>query len=121
MSQIENAKITKVSLGKEDHGILTFWIFVDYGEGVGQGIGGYALDSFDKKLNKRVASPKSLDLIATILDVVGVDTWEELPGKYIRVVNDGWGSTVKKFGNVLKDKWLDIPKFFEEELKNAKA
>ena len=31
---IENGKITGTMLGKEDHGIMTFWLFVEFDSGV---------------------------------------------------------------------------------------
>ena len=42
MEEIKNAIITGTYLGIEDHGILTFWLYLDYG-GSGQGFGGYQL------------------------------------------------------------------------------
>ena len=44
MEEIKNAIITGTYLGIEDHGILTFWLYLDYG-GSGQGFGGYQLDN----------------------------------------------------------------------------
>ena len=51
------------------------------------------------------------------MNVVGVDRWENLVGKYCRVQSDGWGSTIKVIGNIIEDKWFDIGKFFEEKKK----
>lgn len=48
---IENGKITGTMLGKEDHGIMTFWLFVEFDSGV-CGYGGYALDSYDAQTKK---------------------------------------------------------------------
>lgn len=50
-----------------------------------------------------------------IMDTVGVERWEDLPGKYIRVESGGWGSTITKIGNIIKDKWFDLKEFFETD------
>ena len=109
--EIKNAQIKNTILGREEHGIFTFMILIEW-EGSCCGIGGYALDSYDKQLNKRVFSTKSLEVISKILDVVGVDTWEELKEKYIRIKDNGWGSTIDEIGNLMKDKWFNLKEFF---------
>lgn len=68
MEQLQNGKIESTMLGREDHGIMTFMLQIDYG-GSGQGVGGYGVA-----------------IISRILEVVDVMTWEELPGKHIRVI-----------------------------------
>lgn len=40
--EIKNAKITKTMLGREDHGIMTFMIFV-HTDMYDVGVGGYAI------------------------------------------------------------------------------
>lgn len=42
----KNAIIRDVRLGIEDHGFLTAWLMLEYGDGSGQGFGGYALSAF---------------------------------------------------------------------------
>lgn len=37
---------------------------------------------------------------------------EDLPGKYIRFEDNGFGSTVTKIGNIVNDKWFDMKNFF---------
>ena len=112
--EIKNAQITGTMLGREDHGILTFFIFVKFG-GCECGIGGYALDSYDKSINSRVFSPKSMEAISKILETVGVDEWEQLNGKYIRIKDEGWGSTIKEIGNLMEDKWFNLKEFFSHD------
>lgn len=114
--EIKNAKITSTMLGREDHGIMTFMIFVDIScHGGSCGIGGYALDQYDSTLRTRVYSPKSMEIISKILEVVGVDSWEDLKGKYIRVKDEGWCSTINEIGNLMDDKWFNFRDFFSEE------
>lgn len=110
--KIQNAQITSTMLGREDHGIMTFMIFVKF-NGSGCGIGGYALDCYDKPAEKRVFTAKGLEAISKILEIVGVNQWEDLSGKYIRVKDNGWGSTIDEIGNLMKEKWFNIRSFFE--------
>lgn len=109
---IRNAKITSTMLGREDHGIMTFFIFVEFGCD-GRGIGGYALDMYDCTTESRVFTPKGFEAISKILETVGVDKWEDLPGKYIRIKDNGWGSTVDEIGNLMEEKWFNIKDFFK--------
>ena len=111
---LENVKIINTFLGKEEHGILTWYLTVK-GDGFVVSIGGYCLDKYDENKRKRIAYHKSFELIDRILEVVGVSTWEELQGKYIRVKINGFGCRVTKIGNLIKDDWLDVDTFFEEE------
>lgn len=112
--EVRNAKITDTKLGREDHGIFTFMIFVEFGH-CGCGIGGYCLDGYDEKLEGRVFSDKSMEVISRILDVVGVDNWEDFPGKYIRIKDDGLGSTIDEIGNLMEEKWFNIRDFFQSK------
>ena len=111
---IKNALIKSTMLGREDHGIMTFMIFIEFDKCVTCGVGGYMLDEYDKGLNKRVFRAKSMESISKVLDVVGVDRWEDLTGKYIRIEDNGWGSTINKIGNIIEDKWFDLKEFFEK-------
>ena len=110
--EIKNAQITGTMLGREDHGIFTFDIYVKF-DSCGCGVGGYALDYYDKELGKRVFSAKSLEAVSNILDVVGVDKWEDLKGKYIRIKDNGWGSTIDEIGNIMENKWFNLKEFFK--------
>ena len=108
---IKNARITSTMLGREDHGIMTFMIYIDAGD-FSCGVGGFCLDEFNATTQTRVFRAESMEVISKILDVVGVDKWEDLPGKHIRFEDAGWGSTVTKIGNIITDKWLDMREFF---------
>lgn len=109
--EIKNAQISKTMLGREDHGIMTFMIYV-YFDGCGCGVGGYALDQYDRKQEKRVFSAIGLEAISKILDVVGVNSWEKLEGQYIRVKDNGWGGQINEIGNLMEDKWINLKEFF---------
>lgn len=109
--EIKNAKIRSTMLGREDHGIMTFMIYIS-ADSFNCGVGGYCLDEFNSATQTRVFRAESMEAISKVLEVVGVDKWEDLPGKYIRFEDNFWGSTVTKIGNIIKDKWFDFEEFF---------
>lgn len=94
--EIKNAKIDSTMLGYEGHGILTVEITLDYG-GSMQGFGGYQL-----------SDPHDFHRwITELIKVVGVELWENLKGKYIRVeCESGWNGKIIRIGNLLEDKWF---------------
>lgn len=110
--ETENARIESTFLGREDHGIFTFTIMLDYGM-AGQGFGNYSLDEWNRTTEKRVGHKRGIDLIAAILDRVGVNGWEELVGKYVRVEHDC--GNVYRIGHIIKDKWCNPKDFFDKE------
>ena len=112
---IMNAKIAGTTLGYEGHGMLTAFIYLDYG-GSQQGFGGYRLDAYDKEEKKEVPTKYCGAWIAGILKAVGVDKWEDLEGKYVRVEREdgGWNSRISAIGNIVEDKWFrprDLPSY----------
>jgi hypothetical protein len=84
MREILNARITDTMLGYEDHGILTFSIFLDCGR-YSTAFGGYCLDSYDNEKKCRIHSKYLGISIEKILKVAGVERWEDLKGKYVRL------------------------------------
>ena len=109
--EIKNAIIHSTMLGREDHGIMTFMIYIG-ADSFNCCVGGYCLDEFDSATQTRVFRAESMEAISKILEVVGVDKWEDLPGKYIRIEYNGLGSTVTKIGNIIEEKWFDLKEFF---------
>lgn len=114
-AEICNAKITGTMLGKEDHGILTFYIYLEF-QGSGCGFGCYSLQGFDKNKGKVMYSGKGLEAIVNVIETVGVEKWEDLKGKFIRIRIEytGWEGTVTKIGNLMEDKWFSLKEFFKE-------
>lgn len=116
---IENALITNVDLSMADHGCLTLAMTLE-GGGWGVVYGGYCLgkgylgaddDFFD-------GSAAGMEYLIRIMDTVGVEKFQDLKGKYVRVANKGWGSSVKIIGNISKDKWFDAETFFLDKREN---
>lgn len=98
-TEIKNATIRNTMLGFEGHGILTAMITVDYG-GSCQGFGGYRMDGGDDFLGKSIIN---------VLNAVGVDSWESLKGKHVRIEKeDSWNGKIVRIGNFLEDKWFSF-------------
>lgn len=102
----ENARITGTTLGVEDHGIFTCYITVE-GEWGGQGFGGYAFDGPPPERKpgaERIGCGYGIDFIKGVLRAVGVDKWEDLVGKYVRIRHTH--SEVSAIGNITKNQWF---------------
>ena len=110
--RIENAKITDVSLTFADHGYLTFYLTVE-GNGWGVEVGGYCIGKGHLNAKEFTATDKGLVAMMKIMDAIGVNTWEELKGKYCRVEINGIGESVHKIGNIIRDKWVDLKEEFK--------
>jgi hypothetical protein len=112
--ETKNAIIKSTMLGIEDHGIMSFYLNLDYG-GSGQSAGGYCLDNpikKDGKFFKRIGTASGMSLIMEIMEVSGVSKWEDLPNTHIRVKADQ--GKVYAVGNILKDKWINFEQFFRD-------
>ena len=112
MTKIQNGRIESTMLGYEDHGILTCWLNLTF-SGSGQGFGGYGLDSppAERKAGfHRRPSVVAGFWIARILKTIGVEKWEDLKGKYVRVARpDEWG-LIEGIGHITDDSLWFYPK-----------
>lgn len=113
MIETKNAKILSTMLGKEDHGIMTFSLTMEFEGGV-QGFGGCTLDTINEK-KKRVGAAYGMQLIMELLDTLDCPTWEDLEGKLVRIKADR--SRIYSIGHIMKERWLDIDEFFKRECK----
>ena len=117
--RIENALIEKVDLSMADHGCLTLAMTLA-GGGWGVVYGGYCLgkgylgakDEFFK------GSAAGMEYLMRIMDTVGVEKFQDLKGKYVRVATKSWGNSVKIIGNIIRDKWFDAETFFTDKKEN---
>ena len=99
----ELGKITETHLGREDHGIMTFYVYFDFG-GTSQGFGGYVLDTYNKKTEKREGTAFGCEVINRILEAVGVRRWEDLVGNEMWVIRNREGFDSKIIG-------IEAPKY----------
>ena len=116
---IKNALIKNIDLSMADHGCLTLAMTLE-GGGWGVVYGGYCLgkgylgaddDFFD-------GSAAGMEYLIRIMDTVGVEKFQDLKGKYVRVAAKGWGNSVKIIGNIINDKWFDTETFFADKDEN---
>jgi hypothetical protein len=117
--RIENARITKADLSMADHGCFTLSIVLD-GNSWGVVYGGYCLGHGYLGANDFDGSAAGMESIMRIMDVVGVERFQDLQNKYVRVATKGWNGPVKIIGNVLKDQWFDIETFFADKKEDNK-
>lgn len=112
--EIINMKIERTSLTMADHGCLTFFLTIS-GGALGCNFGGFSLGHGYVGSNHFEGSAKGMEAIMRVMDTVGVDRWEDLTGKYIRMVYPGLGGSVKKIGHITENKWFDIEEHFKKE------
>lgn len=113
MSQVVNARIVNTTITMENNGVLTFYITLK-GDGWGVNYGGFVIaNGYVGSQYFTAENGGGLVAMMKIMDTVGVSKWEDLNGKYIRAVVDGWGERVKVIGNIISDKWFNIDEFFE--------
>ena len=86
---MRNARIRSTFLGREDHGVFTFLLYLDY-NGSGQGFG------------NRVGV--KMEHIELVLDTLKVDSWEKLPRTLLRVIHNN--DAVIAIGHIMEDLWL---------------
>lgn len=117
--RIENALITNVDLSMADYGCLTLAMTLE-GGGWGVVYGGYCLGKgyLGADDNFFSGSASGMEYLIRIMDTVGVERFQDLKGKYVRVALKGWGSSVKIIGNIIKDQWFDAETFFEDKKEN---
>ena len=114
-----NAKITGTSLTMGDHGCLTYLLSLE-SSGYACNYGGYCLGHGYLGAKEFDASSKGLEAMMHIMNVVGVERWEDLPGSYVRIVDPGLGGTVDTIGNIMKDQWFNQREFFSGERSESK-
>ncbi len=87
---MKNATIKSTRLGLEDNGVFTAYIFLE-GHGFGGGFGGYVLGEHAESW------------VLGVLRCAGVDKWEDLPGKLVRVEDLAFGDQFKRIWHVTAD------------------
>lgn len=91
--QEHNAIITRTELSSADHGLISAWLYLDYG-GSGQGVAG------EIRLHARDLP----GFIWRVLEIAGVTEWAQLKGRTIRVRSEH--TKVHAIGHIVKDDWF---------------
>lgn len=89
----KNARITKVFVGFDDHGIPTCMLSLDYG-GTGQGFGGYDLRFVGHQM-----------FLFELMKTLEVNDLSQLKNLVVRVILIA--GSINAIGHILKDQWFD--------------
>lgn len=111
-----NAVITDAEIRNDDHGILSAWVYLDFG-GSGQGFGGFVL--YMPEDFKHAAEARHVNycghFIWRVMEVAGVERWSHLKGKTVRARQEH--SKVHALGHIVKDDWF----YPDEDFKKLEA
>ena len=110
--KIENVQISRVDLSMADYGVLTLEMPIT-GNGWGCVYGGRVIGQGYLGAKEFKGTPMGIEYIMRIMDIVGVEKFNEMRGKYIRVARTRWGDPIRIIGNLIKDRWFDADRFFE--------
>src|SRR5687767_7147461 len=88
-TEIRNAIIESAVIDAGDRGFLTAWIHLDYGDGGHQGFGGFVLYLPKSFTHHKKNSPFAGHFIFRCMEIAGVESWEQIKGKSIRVKYEG--------------------------------
>lgn len=102
--EFRNAIIRSAKITNDDHGLLSAWLDLDYGDS-GQGFGGYALYLPKSFTHSNPAGPNYAGhFIWRVMEVAGVERWDQLPGKTVRARCEH--AKVDAIGHIVKDDWF---------------
>jgi hypothetical protein len=106
---IKNAVIDSATITNDDHGLLTAWLHLNYGNSGCQGFGGSALYLPKGFKHHDITHQYAGHWIWRIMEIAEVSEWSKLKGKSIRVEldKDGLGGIIQAIGHIVKDDWFN--------------
>lgn len=116
-TDIRNAIIESISIDMGDRGLLTAWLFLDYGDGGHQGFGGHVLYLPKSYKHHTEKGDFAGHFIFRCMEIAGVEKWTDVKGKSIRVKYEGGtgcSSKIIAIGHIIKDDWFDPTADFEK-------
>lgn len=109
--EIKNAIIKSVRLTSDDHGLLSCWLYLDYG-GCSQGFGGWAL-YLPKSFRHHTLNSIAGHFIFRCMEIADVTEWDKMVGKTIRAKAEH--GKVHAIGHIVKDDWFDPSEDFKQQ------
>lgn len=111
--EIKNAIIESASIDNGDRGLLTAWLFLDYG-GSGQGFGGFSLYLPKSYTHFTEKGDFAGHFIFRCMEIAGVDRWNDITGKSVRVKCER--NSIVAIGHIIKDDWFNPKEDFDRML-----
>lgn len=105
MSYIENAVIVSVEINDGERELLTAWISVKLKDGNFQSFGGHAL-YLSREYSNHELNSYAGHFIYRCMQIAGVNSWEEMVGKAIRVRKPGEDEKIEAIGHIINDDWF---------------
>jgi hypothetical protein len=117
---IQNAIIESATITTEERGLLTSYVFLDYGDGGHQGFGGFVLHLPEQFKHHSKESGYAGHFIFRVMEIAGVSRWENLKGKTVRVKlnKEGLGGRIMGIGHIVKDDWFMPDEDFKTDSQN---
>lgn len=109
MIETRNAIIKSARITSDDHGVLSAWLDLDYGDSC-QGFGGVAL-YLPKSFNHHELKSVAGHFIWRCMEIAGVGQWDKLQGRTIRVKSEH--TKIHAIGHIVKDDWFNPAEDFE--------
>lgn len=102
---VTNAIIEDISINDAERGLLTAWLHLKYGDGSGQGFGGFAL-YLPETFTSHTLLSHAGHFIWRCMEIGGVTQWSDLKGKAIRVRKESRLGCIQAIGHITKDDWF---------------
>lgn len=114
--KIKNALIESTTIDTGDRGLLTAWLTLDYGDGGHQGFGGFALYLPKDYSHYTEKGDFAGHFIFRCMQIAGVESWDKIKGKSIRVKHEGtsvFSSKIIAIGHITKNDWFNPSEDFK--------
>jgi len=110
--QIRNATVERISLDDGDRGLLTAYLYLDYGDAGHQGFGGYSLYLPKDYKYAPITGNFAGHFIYRCMQICEVNSWDKIKGKTLRAVIEN--GLIVGIGHITKDDWFYPKKDFEK-------
>jgi len=110
MIETKNALIDGARITRDDHGLLTAYLYLDYGDSGHQGFGGYSL-YLPKSFKHHNIESCAGHFLWRCMEIADVEDWDQIKGKTVRVKAEH--SKIHEIGHIVKDDWFNPAEDFK--------